>query len=32
VRDGAVKAGPAEQPIVAYRIEQAAAEVRLILP
>jgi nitrite reductase/ring-hydroxylating ferredoxin subunit len=32
VRTGAVKAGPAEQPIGTYRVEQAGGEVRLTVP
>jgi nitrite reductase/ring-hydroxylating ferredoxin subunit/uncharacterized membrane protein len=32
VRSGAVKAGPAEQPVGTYRVEEADGEVRLTLP
>jgi nitrite reductase/ring-hydroxylating ferredoxin subunit len=32
VKDGSVKAGPAEQAIGVYRVEDAAGEVRLVLP
>jgi nitrite reductase/ring-hydroxylating ferredoxin subunit/uncharacterized membrane protein len=32
VRNGAVKAGPAKEPIPTYRVEQADGEVRLTLP
>ena len=32
VRDGSVKAGPAEQPIGTYRVESASGKVRLTLP
>lgn len=32
VRTGAVKAGPAEQPIETYRVEEADGQVRLTLP
>jgi nitrite reductase/ring-hydroxylating ferredoxin subunit/uncharacterized membrane protein len=30
--DGAVRAGPAEQPIATYRVEEAGGEVRLTVP
>jgi len=31
-RSGAVKSGPADQPIATYQLEQAGDEVRLRLP
>jgi len=32
VRTGAVKSGPAEHPIETYRVEESAADVKLVLP